>query len=345
MSMKLLLHPSSKVFVYAPFGVVTGGAELLHQLVSALRDTGIDAYIVYFGGNGGQCPSDYLKYNLAVCETIEDNERNVLVIYEGIFEKSFPFAKIQKVFWWLSVDNFYYCELSRLPIMDLFSFNKVIALRTMMQRIKHPKMALLVMRERVSISRLKSASGIHSYQSEYARHFLEKKGFRNIYALKDYINLDHFNGFDIHKKQDIVLYNPKKGFEFTKRLMESSPDILWSPIINLSREEVINLMQKSKVYVDFGYHPGKDRLPRECAMNGCCIVTGKKGSAGYQGDVNIPDKYKFEELKDVTPIIATIRHLLANYEDSICDYAQYRECICSEKEEFFNHVEQLFTIH
>lgn len=33
---------------------------------------------------------------------------------------------------------------------------------------------------------------------------------------------------------------------------------------------MILTMRKAKVYIDFGFHPGKDRIPREAVMCGAC---------------------------------------------------------------------------
>jgi len=33
-----------------------------------------------------------------------------------------------------------------------------------------------------------------------------------------------------------------------------------------------------QVYIDFGHHPGQDRLPREAVQCGCVVITGKRGS-------------------------------------------------------------------
>ena len=53
-------------------------------------------------------------------------------------------------------------------------------------------------------------------------------------------------------------------------------------------------MMESKVYIDFGNHLGKDRIPREVA-SGCCIITGKTGADKYKEDVYIGEKFKFDE--------------------------------------------------
>ena len=44
-------------------------------------------------------------------------------------------------------------------------------------------------------------------------------------------------------------------------------------------------------------HPGKDRMPREAALLGCCILTSTLGSADFFDDVPIMSEYKFEEDK------------------------------------------------
>ncbi len=41
-------------------------------------------------------------------------------------------------------------------------------------------------------------------------------------------------------------------------------------------------MRKAKLYIDFGYHPGKERMPREACLLDCCLIIGKDGSAKYK---------------------------------------------------------------
>ena len=82
----------------------------------------------------------------------------------------------------------------------------------------------------------------------------------------------------------------------------------------MSPIEVQELFKKSKVYIDFGYHPGKDRIPREAAVNDCCIITNREGSAKNNIDIPIFDKYKFSEpIKDQTKIFELISDIFANY--------------------------------
>lgn len=340
------ISDETKIYVYCPAGIVTGGAELLHQLVDVVNRNDGNAFIVYYGDSPHQIPDDYKKYNIKLCDTVMDSKENVVVIFEGCFKKLFELKNAQVLLWWLSVDNYFLCQASNLAVFDLIKFNFLLAVKVF---IKRSIKTVLGCREKYIFSLKKLSKNklvrCNGYQSEYAKDFLEKKGFSNVYSLKDFINSEHF--FDetlVNKKKNVVLYNPKKGIKFTKRLMKSAPDISWKPIQNMSRAEVINCLKTSKVYIDFGYHPGKDRLPREAAMNGCCIITGKLGSAGFYGDISIDEReFKFSQRKrNIPEIISKIRFELANYESEIKKFQNYRDCISKEKEEFEMQVKELF---
>ena len=339
---------NTKVFVYCPAGTVTGGAELLHQLVDVLNKNGGNAFIVYYGSAPHAVPDDYKKYNVQISDGIVDAAEHIIVIFEGYFEKLFEIRNAQVLLWWLSVDNYFLCQSSNLALKDLLGFDFILGMKML---VKRSAKALLGKRERCIFS-LKELSAsplvrCNAYQSEYAKDFLEKKRFKNVQPLKDFINSEHrFEESLLDKKKDIVLYNPKKGMKFTRRLIQSAPDIAWKPIQNMSRSEVIDCLRTSKVYIDFGYHPGKDRLPREAAMNGCCIITGKKGSAGFYGDIPIDEhEFKFSQrASDIPKIVSKIRFELENYETEIMKFQHYRDCIAREKEEFENQARGLFGL-
>lgn len=338
------IYDDTKIYVQCPGDIVTGGAELLHQLVSYLRDNGKDAYIVYFGKNRN-VPEAYKEYNIEVAAEIEDSPHNISVLYEILFYQALESTKIQKVLWWMSVDNFYLCGSYYLSFRDLFKWDVKKAFRTLFARIYHNyiKRDNLYLKHPISLKQLSKVDAVSAYQSEYAQNHLYNNGFKELVPLKDYINLEHCSRFKKEGRQNIVLYNPKKGIEFTKKLIKAAPDIKWVPIINMTREQVKLIMQQAKVYIDFGNHPGKDRLPRECAMNGLCVITGSRGSAGFFEDVWLERKYKFDESVDsISNILNTIRFVLENYETAIEDFAFYRARISEEKLEFEKQISDIF---
>lgn len=342
--MQYQLEKESKIFVYCPSGAVTGGAELLHQLVDILNNNGREAYIVYFGRQvDSVIPDDYIKYNIRIANDIEDDSKNVVVLYEGYFKKLFEIKKAQVFLWWLSVDNYFTSQQYEITIADCWNFNKKLVPGVLLRQLLRLKM---YKKNHFSLKQLSQNPQVvlNGYQSEYAHLFLRDHKFTNLVRLKDYVNTDNFRDINYSLKEDIVVYNPKKGMNFTKKLIENAPDIKWIPIINMNRNKVIETLSRAKVYIDFGHHPGKDRLPREAAMNGCCIITGKRGSAGIYEDIPIPSQYKFnQKSQDIDIILYTIRNCITDYDSCIGDFISYRDHIFNEKSEFENDVIKIFV--
>ena len=120
-----------------------------------------------------------------------------------------------------------------------------------------------------------------------------------------------------------------------KPIIDKTPELHWFPIVKMTANDVANLLRLSKLYIDFGSHPGKDRIPREAAVSGCCIITNRKGSADYYEDVPIPDSYKFANpLADVDGVIDLIYDILQNYTSHSANFTSYRDRIKQEKSDF-----------
>ncbi len=339
------ISPDTKIFVYCPSGIVTGGAELLHQLCDVINRNGRNAFIVYFGKDKPSVPSEYSKYNIKIAETIIDDPQNIVVIYEGIFDYAFKVKYAQLLLWWLSVDHFFYCQNEKLSLYDYFKWKPIYALKVFYKRIIWLLKMRNTFKNNFRLSDLNKLSALHAFQSEYAKDFLIKNHFGRMTSLKDYINLEHIKPININNRENYILYNPKKGIKFTQKLMRKSPNLQWIPIQNMSRNEVTELMRKSKVYVDFGYHPGKDRLPREAAINGCCIITGRLGSAFFWEDISIDRCYKFNQAnKDVYDIINRLEYIINNYEVEIDNFYSYRNRILQEKEAFERDTSRIFNL-
>ena len=149
---------------------------------------------------------------------------------------------------------------------------------------------------------------------------------------------------DNKQKCNKILYNPKKGYRFTKEIMKKAKELEWVPIQNLTTWQVKELLLQSKVYIDFGNHPGKDRFPREAAMCGCIVITGRRGSAKFYNDVPIDDKFKFKDSKkNIEKIVTKVRECLDNYDTQIKEFHDYRKYIRNEKEQFNKDVDTVFV--
>lgn len=325
------LFPDTKIYVACPGNSHTGGPELLHQLGSLLCKWGLDAYMFYTA-RVSENPIDdfYFKYHVPYVLEVEDTPHNILILFETVGTRYFQTEHLQKIFWWLSVDNYIK------NTVDLLTERQSKSLMSPM-----PKFFYFQDSEK-DID--------HWVQSEYARQFVMLNGVheKNIYVVEDYLNqefLSKASKVDLSKKENIVVFNPRKGFEVTKKLISIASDIKWIPIKNMTPAQVQLLLSKAKVYIDFGNHPGKDRIPREAAVSGCVVITGKRGAAANNIDINIPSEFKFDETdKDLSFIIEKIRDIFQNFKTAHASQFYYRERILNDKVRFENEVAEVFHL-
>lgn len=305
----LTIHPDTTIYVFCPAHIVTGGIEAVHQLVDKLRTFGHDARIVPLPAVANPLLIQYRNYDVAFADTVEDHSHNVLIATEVNPRQLDGYTNIQKAVWWLSVDNH-----EARP--DRFDFHN-------------------------------PASGAvsHFVQSAYARQFLQQRGVEAIQDLSDYLHREYLR--DLHPpKNDIVLYTPVKGSEDLLRpLITADPTLQWLPLKGMIRKQHARTLRQGKVYVDFGSHPGKDRQPREAAVNGCCVLVGLRGSATFQEDVPIPEPYKFA-IRDLQSgaVLSTIRQCLAQHGERRRDFDDYAATIRGEEERFGEEVKRIFGV-
>ncbi len=332
--MKIRVMNESIIYVVSPAYFKTGGTELAHQLVFNLNNHNAKAYITYY--DTGNCPFDinpeFSEYvgEFKKLDEVVDSPENILIVPEIRLDILKSYNKLQKCIWWMSVDNYLKNDgiVGSLEYFGILRTIKKIITREV--RGKHNPI---------------KKEHVHLYQSEYARRFLLKHGVEAI-RLSDYINVKfETESKENQQRENVVLYNPKKGIKFTKKIMQAAPDLDWKPLINMTSQEVYECLSRSKVYIDFGEHPGKDRFPREAAICGCCVITGKKGAAKYYEDVPIDEKYKWNDSeKEIGNIIRTIKYCLQNYEKASHDFDHYRKFIASERKIFEDDVKQIFML-
>ncbi|MBD3842339.1 MAG: hypothetical protein IE909_10715 [Campylobacterales bacterium] len=345
------IFTNSKIYVACPAHTATGGPELLQQLVFHLRkDLGLNAFIYYYPSSCSEpIHPDYLVYDNPYCDVIEDSMNNLLIVPESkpTLALLVPFKNIRKAIWWLSIDNYYLSHflaskknglLKRAvnKLCSYFSWSEVFEIRLtpkIEKRFSPLKNPIVI------------SADFHFTNSYRGMEYLINLGLTEVKYLSEYLNLEFLSlQTNLQMKKDIVAYNPKKGNVFTQILMQKAPDITFIPIENLGRDEVISLLQKAKVYIDFGNHPGKDRLPREAAILQCCVITGKRGSAGNSKDVAIPENYKFDDsIKSCKAILGTIRQCFHSYEKNLKYFEEYRSIIRDEPQQFIYDLKSLFV--
>lgn len=315
-----------RFFISCPANLATGGTELLHQLSWQLSSRGVENYMFYPNANPAisPTPETFAKYQVQYVTFFVDDESSVLICPETMIEKMYVCTKGIVIIWWLSVDNYfviYQDSINNCGKMDIFELDKCTRL-------------------------------LHFAQSKYAYEFVDKNitlGSKEIFYLTDYINDEIIDIGSKYKhwtnRKDIVLYNPQKGIQNLKRIRElCRTDIQWIPLQGFTPDQMAKVMCSAKVYIDFGGHPGKDRIPREAAVCGCCIITNREGSAANEEDVKIPEKYKILNMRDYAQVLDIIYDLVDNYEQRKNDFEAYVASVLGEKENFEKEIDNMLRI-
>lgn len=317
--------PVKQVYCLCPAGVQTGGPEALHQLCDEINRCAtfqVRAYMLYVktsasgrivAATRAQTPVAYVDLYDAPVATADNNPlvksyssppNTTLLIFPECFTNEMlhylddnDTNPCQCAIWWLSVNNNTgrFQEWNR---NDIF----------------------------------------HLYQSEYAKQYISSQGARHIYRMTEYISLTPASSSEEQRSID-VLYNPLKGMHYTDAIKKRSGSVMnIRPIGSqdgreqrVSSEQVRELLSKAKIYCDFGPHPGMDRLPREAALAGCCVVTNKEGAAKYDEDVPLPVRYKVQEF-NADAIHKLLADLLDNFDERTKDFDEYRMWINGQKE-------------
>jgi len=320
-----------KVFyIFAPSNFASGGPELLHQLGAELKKRGLNSTMVYTPkGITSPVHENYREYKLEWTYDVPDTKDSVIILPEVFAELHKNFSRATIAIWWLSVDFYYLSSLNTLTRI----INKILHKTFSTQKY-------------FGFDKTLSHTNIlHLTQSYYAKQHLISKNINqnNIIELTDYLHTSFLKStYHTEKKQNIVAYNPKKGFSFTQKIIKECPDINFRAIENMSRGEVVSLLESAKLYIDFGFHPGKDRIPREAAHLGCCIIVGNKGSASNDKDVAIPVMYKLSNNQNnIDQICKKIREVINEYEACHLDFEPYRQSIKNEKCIFETQVDNL----
>lgn len=342
----------NKFYIISPANFETGGVELLHQLVYKLNKINDNCAVVYyynydFSNLKHPTPDAYIKYTEGDFVTkIIDDKQHILVVPEIYTNYIANYKNLKIVVWWLSVDNFYNSiecinKRKKYSYKEYVKGKKFILFKLLNYLNIKPSYPYDPFKNKVLFNK---KILFHAYQSEYARSFLELKQLKPILPLSDFLNSDFFhNQSSKEDRSDVILYNPKKGFEIIEHLMTFMPKYKWIALENLTPLEMKKLIEKSKIYVDFGNHPGKDRIPREAAINGCVVITNRKGSASNHIDISIKEEYKFTDpIKDKEAFKNLVDNIYLDFDMHFNQFDNYRLKINNEEKIFENELLTFF---
>lgn len=318
----------NKILIVCPEGAVTGGPEALHQLAAHMNSFGLPAYMCYLPfEKTADAPKPYERYKTE-STPYEDAEGNLIIFPEIEPMLALKVKHARAALWWLSLENF----LERRHTSKIHD------------KLRYLKRMLQGRRPLGGATKLRSL--LHFSQTEHATQYLRSCGIEPI-PLIDSINEDFLTDKyldSIDQKKDIVLYNPIKGWNITRNLIKAYPNLNFVPVKGLNREALSKRLYEAKIYIDFGHHPGRDRMPREAAMHGCALISGVLGTAGNDIDLPIPKAYK---LDSATPDFVErfgdlVADMMQNFQQYYSDFADYREWVLNEPAVFKKQIYDYF---
>ena len=280
-------------FVAAPGWVYSGGPEALHQLEHALRENGFEARMLYYGPTDVRVQKDFIRRYGTVQAGDED-----MVDPEGVLilpEVESP-AKWRDKGW------------RRIAVWWLSG-----------QRL-HP---------------LKEYEGCaHFFQSHYAQTKLAQIGFRGE-MLTDYIRDDLVErSAEIRnqgkERQPRIAFNHRTA-GLVSAWRAAGCDLNFTMIDGLVPLDALEEMARCRVFLDLGWHPGRDRMPREAALAGCVVVVNQEGSAGDKRDMPLPVSLRLRNPSQ-EELVERLRGIIASEESM--GMADYRDWVEGQKNVF-----------
>jgi hypothetical protein len=315
------------VIIFCP-SVITGGPEAMHQLSHSINEQGGSAKIAYYRSEQSSCIIDD---GLLICSnpssTVVHNYRRyapIIVDQHKLSDSTlmiFPEIETQLILdsnflnvgiWWLSVDN-------------AVIHNQCLKNSSILKKL------------------FNKTNLLNFYQSDYAKQYLVNNGAQIVVPLSDYTCRSFYEGSISGLKKNVISICPSKGGELASAFLNSSKELNFKIIQKMSREEVVETLKQSLVYIDFGHHPGKDRVPREAIASKAVIFVNHQGSASHYLDYPLDDFYKFSA-PDVQSgsLLKKVKYVISNPEQHLNRQAYFQQKVFLEKEEFDLQVKSFF---
>lgn len=350
------INSKTKVYIISPYHN-TGGPKSLHQLANVLVEKGIDTYLVYYhdGKFTGQQVPLYDFCKAKVTQKIVDHKENIIVVPEIYPDLLGNYFNLKKVIWWLSLDFYFTTSLWESVKKSTYRKGLPLFLSPVMF-VKYLINDPTCLKNLKKLDNSKFKDYYHLYNCEYERLFLKKQNVgseRMAYLCGPLENTFFKVDFNYIKpyKKDIVAYNPAKmNPDFLKKVKSKlsilNNNIEFVAIKNMSREQVYNTLKSAKVYIDFGFFPGPERMPREAVALYCNIITSTEGSAGNDIDIMIPKEFKFNirEKKSVNLVSNLINKMIVNYFDYVKYGNQYRQKVWNQITDFSKEISEIFEV-
>lgn len=185
----------------------------------------------------------------------------------------------------------------------------------------------------------KAKVAFHFCQSEFAKHVLLSHGIEGV-MLSDYT--DEVFRISHMGRGNSISGNPAKGFNFSQ-LFVSQSKIPISYLHGLDKQQMSNELNKSKVYIEFGHNPGKDRIPREAAKCGNVVFMNRVGAGCCYNDYQIDEWFTFDN-SNFEELIEKVNLVFDDYEHYYSKQNHFLEVLSREAQVFDKQVTHMMSL-
>lgn len=342
-----------KIYIVSPYKK-TGGPRSLHQLANLLTDKGKEVYMIY-GDHSPIMNVTELLYSdckAKLAFSIEDDSNNILITSEYDTGWHLRYKNVKKVIWWLSLTSY----LQNNPWIAARDWTIGKGKNGILIPAMYLKWKFKCFSTRRNQKYLKSNKELqdcyHLYNCEYVKDYLIARGIssNNMQYLCGPIDISDINKTNtIENKKDIVCYSPakmnmKNFSQIINIVRERHKNYQFVELANMSHDELLNVLNRAKLYVDFGYFPGPERIPREAVSQFCNILTSRDGSAANDIDVPIPDKFKLDYRSlSFNEIANRIIEMVSDYNKDLFFYDEYRRKVVNQIERFTEDIDKVVS--
>lgn len=179
-----------------------------------------------------------------------------------------------------------------------------------------------------------SGIDLHLCQSHYAWLHTQSLGPRLM--LTDWVDVAQVST----QRRGSVVLNPAKDSGLMAEYVSRSPDEVVL-LRGMNRLQVAEALRSSSLYIEFGHHPGRDRIPREAAIAGCGILSTRLGSARHMEDMPLPDWAFFHSTEECLAKASKILQKDINIDLELRDY---RSWVSGARHRFEREVRNLLSL-
>lgn len=350
-----------KIATFVPKGMRTGGPEAMHQLHYELLEQGAESVLIARPGTGRKnLVTEYSIYRPKWISIWQLKRSDVVIIPNDLGKVPFYyllFVSRKKIFnWMLAVDfavddNFRRYESKNYPLPKEWQkfLIKTNFLGRVINKILSPYKIYIRDRKKTFRFKLKFDKANYLFQSAYAR-----ETFRSIYKVNtgfmvtDYINVEDFRDTENYTMckciKRHVVYFPSKSQVLMELILKVNArnhnQLHFISMKNLPKGHVVALLSKADLYLDLGFFPGKDRMPREAILLDCPVMLARRGSARYHEDFPIPDKYLLDLAVETPDSVheKLLETLIIPKSDHITLQAEFKNNVMRQKSLFREEV-------